>query len=117
MTRYEERAKFIELKARADEITAKYNWYDEKVYPYSWPERIGKILDECTIENYDNSTRGSQNHLYLLIKVLVEILEEREATELTRIWVIIRGERRKLAREVVEYFIEEGIDVQILEEK
>ena len=115
MTRIDERIKFMKLKARAEELTAKYNWYDEKVRPYSYQISVREVLKEC--EDYDDCTRGSQEYLYLLIKGLVEILEAWEQTELSKVWVIYKGKRRRMAQEVIENLRECGEEIQILEEK
>ena len=112
MIAYDRRQKFMELKERAEEITAKYNWYDRNTYPYSFPVKVKEILKDC--EDYDDCTSGSQAYLYTYIKGLVEILEKWERDYNSRRTVRVNGKIKNLMPEYIEMLIEEGIEVEYI---
>lgn len=107
-----EREKFMELKAMAEEIVEKYNWYDRKVYPYSYPVAVKKVLRDC--RDYDHCTSGTKSYLYSYIKGLVEILENWERDYNSRRMVRVNGKVENLTAEFIEMLIEEGIKVEYI---
>lgn len=112
MIAYGRRERFMELKARAEEITERHDWYDRTTFPYSYPVKVGEILKEC--EDYDDCTSGSQAYLYTYIKGLVEILEKWEKDYNSRRAVRVNGKVKNLTPEFIEMLIEEGIEVEYI---
>lgn len=65
----------------ANALIEKYGWQDRTVTPYSYPEKVTKIVN--TLRDYNRCTTGSQHYLIALANGLADILEawERHALE------------------------------------
>lgn len=108
------RSEFLQMMARAEELTVKYNWYEKKVRPYSYPITIREILNDC--DDYDNCTAGSRMQLFSLLKGTLEILESWEKFELTKVAVIYNGRQIYLTPETITALRECGDTVEIIQE-
>jgi len=92
-----------EFLKTAMEMVKKYGWENEEVYPYSFPLKITKILDDFA--DFDRCTEGSKEYLIQLVNGLADILnkwEEKELEEKVEVRIKQTGKVIKISRSSLE---------------
>lgn len=98
----------------AEEMVEKYGWQDRTVTPYSWPEKVTKLISD--IKDYDLCTNGSRDYLKLLANGLVDRLnawERYENLPKVRVRSLLTGNEAELVEELAKEMIEAGVCVAI----
>lgn len=93
----------------ASGMVEKYGWQDRTVMPYSYPEKVTKIINE--LRDYDRCTHGSKLYLIALANGLAEIMEAWERHELEPKMTVRSKKTGKIVEislEVARELIEDG---------
>ena len=93
----------------ANALIEKYGWQDRTVMPYSYPEKVTKIVNE--LRDYSRCTTGSKHYLIALANGLADILEAWERHELEPKLTIRSKKTGKIVEvsfEIAQELIEDG---------
>lgn len=97
-----------EYVKEARRMVSTYGWEEKEVYPYSYPEKVTKIID--MISDYPDCTTGTKYYLLDYANGLAKILNAWEDVELNG--VLVRNPRTgkvfKLKEDEAEFMVEEG---------
>lgn len=102
------RQEFMEWLEEAEKNIVKYGWQNKKIYPYSYPIPVYKLINDC--KDYDNCTSGSKEYLMALANGFKEILEawiENESKPKVTVRVIKTGKIMRI--NVTDLDIFEGL--------
>ena len=107
--RYNRMEQVMEFVKEADRMIEKYGWYDKVVYPYSYPEKVVKIIDD--LREYSSYTYSSKSLLVDMANGLVKIMnawEEQENEPKVSIKMIRGGKVIILPKSFAEIIIADG---------
>lgn len=107
-SRYGRGEKLMAEVAKAEEMVSRYGWQERTVMPYSYPEKVTKLLWEC--KQFDDCTPGSRDYLIQLWNGLAGILNAWDEQEQVAVSVRIlhNGKVRRLAPEFADELVKEG---------
>ena len=94
----------------ANAMIEKYGWQDRKVWPYSYPEKVTKIVNE--LKDFPACTFGSKQYLITLANGLADILEAWEKQELEpklTIRIVRNGKIVECGEDIARQLIEDGV--------
>lgn len=106
--RYGRGEKLMAEVSKAEEMVERYGWQERTVMPYSWPEKVTKLLWQC--KQFYDCTPGSRDYLIDLWNGLADILNAWDAQEQVAVTVRIlhNGKIRRLDPEFAEMLVQEG---------
>ena len=97
-----------EYVKEARRMVSAYGWEEKEVYPYSYPEKVTKIID--MISDYPDCTTGTKYYLLDYANGLAKILNAWEDVELNGVPVrfLKTGKVHKVTAEEAEWMVYEG---------
>lgn len=107
--RYNRMEQVMEFVKEADRMIEKYGWQDKVVYPYSYPEKVVKIVDD--LKEYSSYTYSSQSLLIDMANGLAKIMnawEEQENEPKVSIKMVRGGKVIILPKSFAEIIIADG---------
>lgn len=103
----EDRRAFV---AEAERMVKEYGWEKMHVYPYGYPVKVTKIINEFKWD-YDRCTRDSKQILILTVNGLADILNHWEEDELApkrKVRVLDDGAVLELNEDMAKLIVEAG---------
>ena len=104
---------FIRWSTEAAAMVNKYGWYDRTVMPWSWVEKVTKIIDD--VADGIHCTFGSKELLWSLANGLTDIMNHWEQTELNGVIVknLKTGITLKVDKDMVDLFLDSDYHIVI----